>query len=409
MHALIVGDRGVGKTTLLNKIATSLALPYAGYVTRKEDTLYDEKKGVPVCIYEAGKVKVPTADAIAGYCKDERPAPIRSTFDAFADKLIANTEDDDWIIMDEIGTMETCSDSFCDAVLSLFDREKPILAAVKSKERPYLERIRKHPNCKCFVITKENRDCLYDEVLEFVKKQIEESKVQSVKVMRQGADGQATETSMTLAGETHVRLVIDGGRQFEFVASVGNLKELCVGWAVSEGLLSDVSQIAQFEIKRENTAYFAHMTLVSDTEKSDRKATFSTSDAPVDVKENPGVIFRMVKEAGDAQKMHQLTGGTHSCTLFCGTDFVKTFEDIGRHNAMDKAIGYLVLNELRPASCALYFTGRVMTETIEKLRHAGIFTLITKALPTSDAAKLARESGITLICRAWPDSYDLMG
>ena len=69
--------------------------------------------------------------------------------------------------------MESKEKAFCDAVLERLDGDIPILAAVKDKEIPFLNQVRNHPNCKCFFITEENRDKLVDEVLEFMKNQIE--------------------------------------------------------------------------------------------------------------------------------------------------------------------------------------------------------------------------------------------
>ena len=76
--------------------------------------------------------------------------------------------------LDEIGFLEAKSEAFCQAVLQLLNRNKPVIAAVKNKEHPFLNTIREHPNVHCFYITPKNRDALYEEVLEFMKLQLEE-------------------------------------------------------------------------------------------------------------------------------------------------------------------------------------------------------------------------------------------
>ena len=77
--------------------------------------------------------------------------------------------------LDELGFLEAGSQSFCRAVLQLLDGSRPVIAAVKSLDIPFLNQLRAHPKARCFPITPENRDALYEEVLEFMKQQLEEA------------------------------------------------------------------------------------------------------------------------------------------------------------------------------------------------------------------------------------------
>ena len=76
--------------------------------------------------------------------------------------------------LDEIGFLEANAENFCQAVLHLLDGRNPVIAAVKNREHPFLDAVRNHPNARCFYITAENRDALYEEVLAFMKQQLEE-------------------------------------------------------------------------------------------------------------------------------------------------------------------------------------------------------------------------------------------
>ena len=80
-------------------------------------------------------------------------------------------------------------------------------------------------------------------------------------------------------------------------------------------------------------------------------------------------------------------------------------EDIGRHNAMDKVIGYAAMQGLQREECILYTTGRVPTDMIKKVVMSQIPVLVTKAVPTDAAVEMARACNLTLICKAWPDRY----
>lgn len=191
-HALIVGGQGVGKSTLIRRVLEALDVPVCGYITRKEPHLKDPQLGDPIYIYEAGQPQIQTSDNLAGHCRDQRPLVYGEAFDRFARKLQVlsgedmatdenqgDTESKDinekapLVLMDEIGIMERHSPDFCRAVLDLLEGDRPILAAVKYKDRPYLNQIRGHERCRCFEITEENREELFAEVLQFVRQQLE--------------------------------------------------------------------------------------------------------------------------------------------------------------------------------------------------------------------------------------------
>lgn len=171
MHALIVGPRHVGKTTLIRKVAGELAMPLWGFETKKETALEDPVKGSPVYIYDVGAAHFQSEGKLVGYCKEHRMAPRPEGFDAYAPRL-ASPVPGSLVVLDELGFLEAKSEAFCRSVLALLDGSAPVLAAVKDKDVPFLQAVRSHPNCRCFYITQENRDALAAEVLEFLKGQV---------------------------------------------------------------------------------------------------------------------------------------------------------------------------------------------------------------------------------------------
>ena len=120
-------------------------------------------------------------------------------------------------------------------------------------------------------------------------------------------------------------------------------------------------------------------------------------------------IFKIVKAFSDDSALHRSTGGTHSCLLAVEERIVYWTEDIGRHNALDKVIGYAFREKLDLAKCIVFTTGRVPTDMVRKAVTAGIPVLVSKAVPTTDAVEMAKKNGLTLICRAWPDSFEVYG
>ena len=174
MHALIVGERGVGKSTLIRRVLNELNRPVFGFETKKEEALEDPLRGCPIYIYDAGKPHSRTEENRIGYHREQDIASITLAFDRYSRKLLEPVPDDAVVELDEIGFLEAKSEAFCRAVLRLLDGGSPVIAAVKNREHPFLEAVRSHPNARCFLITEENRDTLYEEVLAFMKHQMEE-------------------------------------------------------------------------------------------------------------------------------------------------------------------------------------------------------------------------------------------
>ena len=174
MHALIVGDRCVGKSTLIRRVLQELNRPVFGFETKKEEQLEDPIRGCPIYIYDAGKPHCRAQENLIGYHKEQDMAAITAAFDRYAPSLMGPVADDAVVELDEIGFLEAKSDAFCQAVLHLLDGNRPVIAAVKNRDIPFLNQIRKHPKARCFDITAENRDALYEEVLAFMKQQLEE-------------------------------------------------------------------------------------------------------------------------------------------------------------------------------------------------------------------------------------------
>ncbi len=121
----------------------------------------------------------------------------------------------------------------------------------------------------------------------------------------------------------------------------------------------------------------------------------------------PEWIFGMAREFATDSKLHRSTRGTHCCYLGMEGQVLFLAEDIGRHNALDKAIGYAAMQGLDFSRCMLFTTGRVPTDMLQKVIAARIPVLVSKAVPTKEAVCMAGEYNLNLICSAWPDEFEV--
>lgn len=111
----------------------------------------------------------------------------------------------------------------------------------------------------------------------------------------------------------------------------------------------------------------------------------------------PESLLSLVARMQEAQAIFRDTGGTHGVALAApGGDFFFHAEDVGRHNAMDKAIGRCLMRNRDMTQMVALLSGRISFEMALKAIRAGIPILAAVSAPTSMALELARELNLTL-------------
>ncbi|WP_108502312.1 formate dehydrogenase accessory sulfurtransferase FdhD [Paracoccus indicus] len=242
--------------------------------------------------------------------------------------------------------------------------------------------------------------------------------------------GSVTPVRRVLAQETPVAMVYGGTTQAVMMTSPADLKDFAVGFSLTEGIVTDATQIASVQIMDHPRGVEAQMWLSEDRAEalaarrrfmagpvgcglcgidSLDQATRSLPDlAGVGPVMDAGQVAQATDMLRDWQPLHDQTRAVHAAGfLLPGKGIVLAREDVGRHNALDKLIGAMARQGLDAGQGAFVLTSRVSVEMVQKCAIAGAGILIAVSAPTAHALQLARDAGITVAAFARGEGFDL--
>jgi FdhD protein len=187
--------------------------------------------------------------------------------------------------------------------------------------------------------------------------------------------------------ETALTINLDGKHYATAMMMATLEKEYVIGHLFAQGVIRRAEDVNSISVK-ENTAEVTLVKTIAETPLPTRIDS--------DLKMKKEDVFDCVRAILKSPVFSE-TEAVHSAGLFLhGQETVCIAEDLGRHNALDKVIGYALLHGIDFNQTLAASTGRQPTEMIVKCRNAGIPIIATKGVPTTLAVAMAIKAGITI-------------
>jgi len=235
--------------------------------------------------------------------------------------------------------------------------------------------------------------------------------IRGVKLTRIREDGEHEDEDFVAVEEPlHIRVCVDECETFAVIMRTpGDDEALSLGFLYSEGAINQFDDVRKVRKLGENEIEvwlrrrldFKSRDLIvnSSCGVCGRTFLYIISTLKSDVSVSREVIFSLPEKLRESQKAFSITGGLHAAALFSlKGELIYLFEDVGRHNAVDKAVGRLLMDKRIPLNEGiLQVSGRLGYEIVVKGIRAGIPIICGISAPTSLAIDLAEEAGVTLI------------
>ncbi len=214
------------------------------------------------------------------------------------------------------------------------------------------------------------------------------------------------QTGHAVVEESAVSLTVNGRNLMTAMVSPEGLEEFVLGFLFTEQIIHSIDEIES--IRREKNS-FAVLTKNPFRVLGQKKIILSGcggSSSFLDGRRLPPITSTLVvspEAIRSALKgitespLHQRTGGTHRVGLIppAGTPYFA--EDIGRHNALDKVIGFGLKNRLPLAECFVVSSGRISSEMVRKCVVAGIPLIVSRGATTTLAVEIAEKTGLCVV------------
>ena len=211
-------------------------------------------------------------------------------------------------------------------------------------------------------------------------------------------------TKEKVVNDATITLTINNTFSRSLSAIEDSLKEFAVGYLFNENLvkaLDDIKEIdidgCEINIEIDDTLLRKNETVLCSDSAGGLRSKINEiapveSDFQVDVHE----LIERIEELKDNAEIWQATGGTHVAGIVYKDNFIVK-EDVSRHVAVDKVIGYGILHNFDLNHSYVIYSGRMPADMVIKMTRAGVPILASNAAPANSGYNIAKKGNITLV------------
>ncbi len=207
-------------------------------------------------------------------------------------------------------------------------------------------------------------------------------------------------------------------REVVTMMTIGDYPEcLAIGYLLNQNMLQPTEEIVGIDVDDEIDVVVVRTEEETDFEEKLKRKTLTSGCAqgtvfgdvmekfdevilPPDAVVRTSWIYRLSRAINTQPSIYLRAGAIHGCVLCEADQPLIYMEDVGRHNAIDKIAGYMLLNGMGPKNKIFYTTGRLTSEMVIKCVQMRIPILISRSGFTAWGVELARRANLTLIGRA---------
>lgn len=221
-----------------------------------------------------------------------------------------------------------------------------------------------------------------------------------------------------LVAEENLRIVLNGVELVSIACTPKDTVQLAMGYLLGEGYIktpADIQEIRDEDPLRIQVETRSEIDLNQNSIRINTclgRGSSNMQTQPLPKWENslryaPAHLLRIINQLDAESFTFQRTGGVHSAGLADNRQMLFRFEDIGRHNAVDKVIGEAFLREIDLSDKCLLLSGRIAFEILMKTARNKIPFILSRSAPTLLAVETAEKLGLTVVGFARGQRFNL--
>jgi len=219
-------------------------------------------------------------------------------------------------------------------------------------------------------------------------------------------DGEIEEILHEVVEETPYALLVNGRHMMTAMMTPADLEDFVTGFLFTEQVIKDPEEIESVRVEKNRISVITTNLFRVVGPKKTILSGCGGSTSYIDSEKLPNIrsdfsvgsecIADLIKHTL-ASELHQLTGGIHVVALAGAEGIITVSEDIGRHNALDRVIGYGLRNGIDFSRTFILVSGRVSSEMARKCLIANIPIIASWGATTTLALEVAVKNGLTIV------------